>query len=173
MLPAWIRFIIAAASLRRWFGRINENCIICDRLSTIARYTYRRATLDARQNLHCPFCLSRFFAASCRRWRRGVPRNALAQFVPFANPRCLPRFWLCLSQSVRADAGEGRLSQGNVERCAFGEGRAKVLAKAVAWFDRDNGRAAGTVGRIVRQRRDQVRPRKWIASISPPISPNS
>jgi hypothetical protein len=30
------------------------------------------------------------------------------------------------------------------------------------------------VGRIVRQRRDQVRPRrKWIASISPPISPNS
>src|ERR1700726_2851723 len=136
MAPGWMPFIIAAASQRDGLAGFTKTAYSLARLKIIAGYTSSRATRYSRQS---PLSLVPSFeilrghargmlggrAASCRRRRRSVSRKALAQFVPLANPRRLPRFWLRLSQSVRPDTGEGRLSQGNVERRAFGQGGAK------------------------------------------------
>jgi hypothetical protein len=160
---------------RRWLGRINESCVICDRSNIIAGYTYSRTTHDVRQSplLRVPSSeilrdhargLLGGRAASCRRRRRGVSRNALAQFVPFASPRCVPRFWLRLSQSIRADAGEGRLSQGNVERCAFGKGRAKD-ARRPSPGSIARAAAPPARGLLAQASRPSPARRKWIASI--------
>src|ERR1700676_92480 len=144
MLGEWMPFIIAAGSAAKTaWQALRKLRNLADELKIIAENSSSRAARHAHQGPLSPIPFRgiarrrdhgrlRRSAASGQgqRGRRGVSRKALAQLGALANPRGMPRLWLRLSRSVRPDAGQGLLSEGDAWRRAFGEGGAKAAGES-------------------------------------------
>src|ERR1700688_4062702 len=124
MLGEWMPFIIAAGSAAKTaWQALRKLRNLPDELKVIVENSSSRAAHHAYQSPLSPIAF-RGIA------RRRVSRKALAQLGALANPRGMPRLWLRLSRSVRPDAGQGLLSEGDAWRRAFGEGGAKAAGES-------------------------------------------